>query len=313
MRDITLRQIEVIRAVMLRGTISGAADHLGVSAPGISRLVKHTEESLGIRLFERRAGLFVPSVEASAVFDQIREVYKGVENLQQALGSLQKGENVQLAFAAAPSVARVIANRAIRRLRQRYPDLYIDINILKIEETLDYILLERGEFVIMSSPLDNAGIENDHIASGQVVAILPEDHPLARRPRISVQDLQGEPLIGIDPSDPYGAITARPFRDAGLEPRHSMRGRFAHTVISLVQHGLGVALIDEFSVAGPPLPGLVRRPLVEPSEVRSYVVRKKGRVLSVFAEQAIRQFRRELTAAAREWAEGCAEAPITSG
>jgi DNA-binding transcriptional LysR family regulator len=74
MAEMTLRQIEVIRAVMLTGTISGAADMLNVSAPGISRLVKHTEESLGIRLFERKAGLFVPSVEAGAVFDQVREV-----------------------------------------------------------------------------------------------------------------------------------------------------------------------------------------------------------------------------------------------
>ena len=39
MREITLRQVEVIRAVMLRGTISGAAEHLNVSAPGVSRLI----------------------------------------------------------------------------------------------------------------------------------------------------------------------------------------------------------------------------------------------------------------------------------
>ena len=92
MSEITLRQVEVIRAVMLTGTISGAAKMLHVSAPGISRLVKHTEESLGIRLFERKAGLFVPSVEASRVFDQLREVYRGVENLQTAVNALQKGE-----------------------------------------------------------------------------------------------------------------------------------------------------------------------------------------------------------------------------
>ena len=116
MREITLRQIEVIRALMLRGTISGAAEHLNVSAPGISRLVKHTEETLGIKLFERRAGLFTPTVEAGPVFDQIREVFKGVENLQSALTSLHKGDKVRLAFASAPSVAQFIAARAIRTI-----------------------------------------------------------------------------------------------------------------------------------------------------------------------------------------------------
>ncbi|GAB4521776.1 MAG: LysR family transcriptional regulator [Roseibium sp.] len=301
MREITLRQIEVIRAVMLRGTINGAAEHLGVSAPGISRLIKHTEESLGIRLFERQAGLFVPSLEAGAVFDQIGQVYRGVENLQSALESLQKGVDVRLAFASAPSVAQFIAARAIRSMRKRYPDLFIDLNILKIEETLDYLLLDRGEFVIMSSPARNPGVESEEIARGRIVAILPEGHALADRDRISVHDIKDEPLIGVDPSDPYGAIVAKPFVEAGIPVRHSMRGRFAQTVVSLVRHGLGVALIDEFSVAEVYMPGLIRKPLTEDISVTIYVVRKKGRVLSNFAEYGIRQFRKELAEAHLHW------------
>ncbi|MFZ3582215.1 LysR family transcriptional regulator [Loktanella sp. DJP18] len=301
MRDITLRQVEVIRAVMLRGTINGAAEHLGVSAPGISRLIKHTEDSLGIRLFERRGGLFVPSIEAGAVFDQIRQVYKGVENLQQALGSLQKGEDVRLSFASAPSVAQFIADRAIRNVRGACPDLFIDVNILKIEETLDYLLLERGEFVIMSSHVDNPGIDSTPIAEGRLVAILPDGHKLAAQAQVTVADLAQEPLIGVEPDDPYGAIMAKPFRDAGIEPRYVMRGRFAQTVVSLVRHGLGVALIDEFSVAEVYMPGLVRRPLAELAPITIYVVAKTGRSMSHFADFTIRQFRKELAEAHGHW------------
>ena len=133
MRDLTLRQVEVVRAVMLTGTINGAATLLGVSAPGISRLVKHTEESLGLRLFERKGGLFVPSVEASAIFDQIGRVYKNVENLSLAIASLQRGEDARLSFASAPSIAQFVAARAIRRTNESSLDpigraLYITIN-----------------------------------------------------------------------------------------------------------------------------------------------------------------------------------------
>ncbi|MHA6345452.1 LysR family transcriptional regulator [Roseivivax sp. CAU 1761] len=298
MREITLRQIEVIRAVMLRGTISGAADHLGVSAPGISRLLKHTEESLGLRLFERQGGLFVPAVEAGPVFDQIREVYKGVENLQAALSSLDRGEDVRLAIAAAPSVANFVAARAIRTLRQRYPALYIDLNILKIEETLDYLLLDRGEFVVMSSALRNPGLTAEKIAGAPLVAILPEGHHLAARSVVSVHDLAAEPMVGVDPEDPYGAQMAAPFLRAGLAPTYSLRGRFAQTVVSFVRHGLGVAVIDAVSVAEVYLPGLVRRPLAEPGEVTLYALQKTGRRLSSFGEAALAEFRRELRAAA---------------
>ena len=303
MAEMTLRQIEVIRAVMMTGTISGAADMLNVSAPGISRLVKHTEESLGIRLFERKAGLFTPSVEAARMFDQLREVYKGVENLQLAVGSLQKGEDVRLSFATAPSIAQFIAARAIRQVRSRYDDLFVDMNVLKIEETADFLLLERGEFVIMSSAVENAGIENEQIAEGRLVVILPEGHDLAQREVISARDLAQESLIGVDPSDPYGVLLAKPFEVAGVNPQHAMRGRFAQTLVSMVRHGLGVAVIDEFSVAEVYMPGLERRPLAEDVRVKTFVSRKKGRVLSGFAEYTIARFKRELdkAVAQRPW------------
>ncbi|SPF81003.1 LysR family transcriptional regulator [Pseudoprimorskyibacter insulae] len=294
MAEMTLRQIEVIRAVMMTGTINGAAQMLNVSAPGISRLVKHTEESLGIRLFERKSGLFIPSIEASKVFDQLREVYKGIENLQQAVGALQKGEEVRLSCASAPSVAQFIAARVMKQVRSRYADLFIDLNILKIEETLDYLLLERGEFVIMSSPVANAAVENDKIAEGRLVAIMPEGHVLAAEAEVSVHDLMNHPVIGLEPADPYGRLLAQPFEQEGLSVQHAMRGRFAQTLVSFVRHGLGVAVIDEFSVAEVYMPGVIRRPLKEETQVGIYVVRKKGRVLSGFAEYTIAQFRREL-------------------
>lgn len=297
MKELTLRQVEVIRAVMMAGTIQGAAKLLNVSAPGISRLVKHIEESLGVRLFERRGGLFMPSSEAHGIFELVHQVYRQVENLGTAVQALRKGHDVRLSFASAPSIAQFIAARAIRSVRERFPDLFVDLNILKIEETLDYLLLERGEFVLMSSAIDNAALRNEPLAQGRVVAIVPEGHRLAAQAVISVHDLIGEPFVGVEPTDPYGAALAEPFRRAGVQPHYTMRGRFAQTVVSLVRHGLGVAVIDEFSVAEVYMPGIVRRPLREPSSITAYVVSKQGRQLSSFAEFTIACFRSELVGA----------------
>lgn len=284
---------------MISGSIQGAANLLNVSAPGISRLIKHTEEGLGIRLFDRRAGVFVPAPEAHAIFEMLNQVVHQVENLNLAVRALKKGEEVRLSFASAPSIAQFIAARAIRSIRARFPDLMIDLNILKIEETVDYLLLERGEVVFMSSPIDNSAIESIPLARGSIVAILPEGHELAAREAVSVHDLVRFPFVGIDPDDPYGALLAQPFRDEGIEPHHAMRGRFAQTVVSLVRHGLGVAVIDEFSVAEVYMPGLIRRPLKEPAIITAYAVQKIGRHLSSFAEFTKERFRHELAEASR--------------
>ena len=225
MPSLTLRQIEIVRAVMMTGTIAGAADLLGVSSPGVSRLVKHAEAQLGLRLFERRGGAFLPAAEARAVFDQINEVYAKIAGLETALGRLASGASGALAFGSAPSVAQFIVARAAMRIRERFPALYVDLDVLKIEETVDYLLLERGEFVAMSYAFDHPLLEFRELGAGQLVAVVPDGHPLAIRREVSVHDLAAEPLVGVSPDDPYGAIIAQPFRAEGLDYSLSIRGR----------------------------------------------------------------------------------------
>ena len=87
----TLRQVEVIRAVMVTGTIGGAAKLLNVSAPGISRLVKYTERSLGIRFFQRQNGRYFPTPEAENIFEQINGVYKKVDDLSEIISKIGRG------------------------------------------------------------------------------------------------------------------------------------------------------------------------------------------------------------------------------
>lgn len=299
MRGLTLRQVEMIRAVMLTGSIVGAAKYLNVSAPGVSRLVKHAEESLGVRLFERKGGTFLPAPEARAVFDQINEVYAKMEGLEAAIGNLGSGEAGELALAAVPSIAQFILPRAVAAIRRRYPALFIDLNVLKIEEAVDYLLLERGELVAMSYAFEHPSLAFTELGAGELVAILPEGHPLGQRASVSVRDLAREPLIGVSATDPYGAIIAGPFREAGLDYRLAIRGRFAQTVVSLVRHGLGVAVIDEFSVAGAQMPGLLRLPLEERAPIRVFAVQKKARSLSAYATYARDRLRDELRSAVR--------------
>ncbi len=112
---LTLRQIEVARAVMVTGTIAGAARLLNVSAPGISRLMKYTEASLGFRLFDRRAGRLVPSEQARHVFAQINAVFDKVEDLRFVLERTQGGAGQELLIGSVPSISHVMVPRAIDR------------------------------------------------------------------------------------------------------------------------------------------------------------------------------------------------------
>ena len=147
---LTLRQIEVIRAVMITGTLAGAAPLLNVAAPGLSRLMKYTEDTLGTKLFIRLGGRFVPAPEARAIFTQINEVHRNIENLKFAVDGLARGEGAELRVGATPSIGNVMVPRAVADVRRKYADLLIDLDILKIEDAIDNLLLGRGEVAAMA-------------------------------------------------------------------------------------------------------------------------------------------------------------------
>ena len=281
---LTLRQIEVIRAVMLTGTIAGAARLLNVAAPGLSRLMKHTEDSLGAKLFSRRGGRFVPAPEARSIFAQINELHRNLDNLQFAIGALERGEGAEFKFGATPSIAQAMAPLAVADLRRRYPDLLIDFDILKLEDAIDFLLLGRGEVAAVSARLEHPAITFEPLAEGELFCIVAEQHPLASRSRIAAMEIAAHPLIGIDPRDPYGRILTNIFGRARLEYQAPIKARFGATVCALVRQNLGIGVIDGFTLAEQNSFGLRVIPIEEDTTFSTYVAFRNDTTLSSVAE-----------------------------
>src|ERR687889_772283 len=80
-RALSLRQIEVFRAIMLAGSVSGAGRMLHVSQPAISRMLALTEDRLGFRLFERQRTRLFPTDEARRLFSEVEGLYRGIERV----------------------------------------------------------------------------------------------------------------------------------------------------------------------------------------------------------------------------------------
>ncbi|MCX2698263.1 LysR family transcriptional regulator [Ochrobactrum chromiisoli] len=293
---LTLRQIEVIRAIMVTGTIAGAAKLLNVSAPGLSRLMKYSEDSLGVRLFDRRGGRYVPTPQARNIFDLLDTVHRKIEDLQSAVTDLSKGKAQELCVASVPSIANVMIPRTVAKLRERYPDIHLDLDILKIEEAVDYLLLGRGEIVAISSRFDHPLIHFEPLTTGRLLCIVPEHSPLASRSKITPLEMSQYPLIGINPKDPYGAIMAAMFTNAGLDYKMNIKARFGSTVCSLVAAGLGIAIIDEFTVAHAVVRGLKSIPIDAENNFNTYIAYRNDIPLSVYADHFVQLLRTEMNA-----------------
>jgi DNA-binding transcriptional LysR family regulator len=288
---LTLRQIEVIRAIMITGSVGGAARLLHVASPGISRVMKHAEALLGLKLFSRKGGRYTPTREASDIFSQINGVYDKVEDLEFVIARLKRGADLELKIGSVPSISNVMVPRAIADVRRKFPDLLIDVDVLKIEEAIDYLLLGKGEAVAVSHKFEHPMLTFEPLTAGRLKCIVPAGHALARRERVSAAEIVKYPLIGIDPNDPYGRIMAGIFSNQALSYEVVIRARFGSTVCALVTSGLGVAIIDEFTLAGDNWPGVRAIEIGEDTLFQTYIAHRKDATLSSYCRHFVASLR----------------------
>ena len=230
---------------------------------------------MGFKLFVRRSGRYSPSKEARGVFRQINEVHNKVDDLQVMLAKLDRGHDAELQVGSVPSIAQVMVPRAVVAMQSRYPELHFNIELLKIEEAIDYLMLERGEVIFMSYRLDHPSIIFEPLSQGKLVFIVPPDHAEAGRKSISVREIARYPLIGIDPKDPYGRIMADLFDRHSLEMSIPIKARFGTTVAALVERHAGVAVLDSFSVSGMRNDRLRVIPIEEDTQFQTYVATRR--------------------------------------
>lgn len=296
---LTLRQIEIIRAIMVTGTVGGAARLLNVSAPGVSRTMKHAEGVLGMKLFSKKGGRFAPTREARDIFSQINAVYDKVEDLQFVVSRLKQGADAELKIGSVPSISNVMVPRAIADVRAKFASLVIDVDVLKIEEAIDYLLLGKGEAVAMSYKLEHPMLAFAPLAIGRLKCVVPKAHPLSRRTAVSSREIAKHPLIGIDPKDPYGRIIASSFAAHQISYDVKIRARFGSTVCALVSNGLGIGVIDEFTLAGGNWPGLAIIDIEEPTAFETFIATRKDATLSGYCEVFVERLRHHMNGLSR--------------
>jgi len=247
---LNFRQIEVFRAVMVAKTVTGAARLLNVSQPGLSRMLKYTEDRLGFVLFHRVSGRLVPTAEAKKLFEKVDEIYARIEDLEFEVKRIERGEDTVFRIGAAPSLSRHVVPRALGAIKRRFEQLIIHFDVLSVEQVTGYLLKEEGEYVVSVFPVDHPNIVSEKLGAAPLVCVLPPAHALCRRRTLAIADIADEPLISFRSHTPHGALITGMFAEARFEREVSTYVRFAETACTFVQNGLGLAIVDAFTVMG---------------------------------------------------------------
>ncbi len=268
-----LRQMEVFRAVMLTGSINGASKLLFTSQPAVSRIVSHTEQTLGLALFNRVKGKLVPTPEGEALFREVDEFYQQALRVDEFARSLAQGPSGTLNLCSSPCLSRGLMARAITRFVQRYPKLRVNYPVTLLSGMAQEVLGHKVDLAVSVMPLQHPNLHVAPLTEGRMVCVVPRGHELGQMAAVAIADLARFPLIAHDRAIAFGQLVTAAFRKAGMELDSRIDIQQTEVACSLVRSGAGVALVDEFTVEGMDWPDLQVLPLVEEIKLTPSIVR----------------------------------------
>jgi DNA-binding transcriptional LysR family regulator len=244
---LNLRQIEIFRAVMTTGSISGASQLLFISQPAVSRLLSHSEQRVGFPLFERIKGRLYSTPEAKKLFFEVESVYQAVQRVHELAHDLSENRSGILNIVTSPSIGQMIVPQALAQFRARHADVKVTFQCLNYAHLKERILNRQADLGVLILPMSHPNIEATPLCSNPLVCVFPHDHELARHKTMTLADLRPHPLITYDAESPFGRLVGDMYARADEPLRAAIEVGSPQNACALVQVGAGVALVDEFS------------------------------------------------------------------
>ena len=273
---LTLRHIEVIRAVLRAGTVTSAARQLSVSQPALSRTLKSAEQRLGLVLFERRSGRLSPTPEALALHRDIEKAYAQIEAVERASTDLRQVRGGRLAIVCNPSVAATLVAVALGRLTHSAPDLRISLQTALNHEVIEVVRAGAADVGFAWDVPEHPAVLATEIGQSRLVCIVPPGHALAAARSVSARELHEVPLISFSATLPIGAALESAFAESRATRRIGVEVGQTFVAASLVKQRAGIAVVDELAI-GELKDGLVVLSFLPTRELRLYAVMRPER------------------------------------
>ena len=289
-----IRTLRYFLAVAREENMSRAAEQLHVTQPTLSKALKSLEEELGKKLFTRHSFSIALTEEGVLLRDRAEDLVSMADKIEQEFLSLDDITGGDLYFGLAESWQIRYLAREIREFKKVYSDLRYHItsgDTEQVTEKMDKGLLDFAAIFEIPDVRKYNYIqfpEADYFG-----AVVPADAELAKKERITAEDLAGLPLFT---SEQSWENDIRPWAKEHFS-RLNLEGSFrlAYNGSMFAREGLGILLTLNNLIDTSPESGLVFRPLYPHLEMKMYLIWKKYQSFTPIAERFLKQIEKSFS------------------
>lgn len=247
MAHFNIRQVEAFRAVITLGSMTKAAELLGISQPAVSRLMLDFQNAVGFRLFNRQRGGAEPTDDARRLFEQVEKLFVGLEELNHQAHAIRNLTSGSITVAAMGLYANGLLPNIIAKFRQSYPDIAIKLDSQPQDRTVEWVASGRADIGIASLPIANASINVVELLRRPALCVFPAAHEFATREEIHAKDLADQPFVSFPRGTPFRFEVDTLFDRLGIDRVMMLEASTHEAVCNLVAAGTGVSIVSPYS------------------------------------------------------------------
>src|SRR5258708_23271692 len=239
-----LQQLRYVIAVAEPGNFTRAAERCNVAQPSLSQQIIKLERELEHRLFHRLGRQAVLTESGKLFIDRARRILFDVDETAKELRDDPRSGR-KIVIGAIPTVAPYLLPVLLERCRELVPDLevgtYEDFKGYLIESVLNGEL----DLALVPMPVKDSRLSVETAFTEPLLLAVGRDHPLAKKPSVTIKDLEPENFILLGESSSLTQQIQRFCGDNDFKPRIGYRCAQVSTLKSLVSLGRGVAILPK--------------------------------------------------------------------
>ncbi|MDR6205183.1 LysR family transcriptional regulator [Paraburkholderia graminis] len=241
-----------------------AAARLNLSQPPLSRQLAALEASLGVTLIERSPRSATLTAAGERFYADAKAILASVEQAVSNAQAAASGEAGKLAIGFTMCAAYNVVPGYARAFGAAYPEVALSLREVVSNDLAAQVVAGHIDAAIMFPHVPGKGLATRTILREPLCVALSRGHPRARARRLRIAQLAGEPFVlaSEEVAPTLRATILEHCRSGGFEPDIRFEVQLQQTVLSLVDEGVGVALVPA-SMRKAQLAGVVFKPLVD--------------------------------------------------
>ena len=246
---VTLKQLRALQAVAELGTISAAADALGLTPPAVHNQLKILENTFEVPLLTRSGtGAFKPTLEGQILLSCNAKVQSALNHAVQDIDALRRGD-AGLVTLGVVSTAKYFAPGIVARLRRTHPAITVRLIVGNRDEIISGLESESIDLSIMGRPPRQPDVEAYAIGPHPHVLVADPDSAIARADTVTVDDIFRETIILREPGSGTRILAMRILDQMGQGRTYSSIEMGSNeTIKQSVIAGLGIALLSAHTI-----------------------------------------------------------------